>query len=136
MTTPFVDEMYDLLKNTLTEYEVIICRWPEYIFVLENAIADIEKAVIESLEKQYGDVLAPLKDCIAPKKFGLKYVQKLTKRNSVGPYTVPEDVSFVVELLVHIYLNFKSYYLTPYLLSAGHSPEYNEKTIRCFAAKD
>jgi hypothetical protein len=36
MTTPFVDEMYDLLKNTLTEYEVIICRWPEYIFVLEN----------------------------------------------------------------------------------------------------
>jgi hypothetical protein len=36
MTTPFVDEMYDLLKKTLTEYEVIICRWPEYIFVLEN----------------------------------------------------------------------------------------------------
>jgi hypothetical protein len=36
MTTPFVDEMYDLLKNTLTEYEVIICGWPEYIFVLEN----------------------------------------------------------------------------------------------------
>jgi hypothetical protein len=94
MTTPFVDEMYDLLKNTLTEYEVIICRWPEYIFVLENAIADVEKAVIESLEKQYADVLAPLKDCIAPKKFGLKVVQKLTKRNSTVPYTVPEDVSF------------------------------------------
>lgn len=40
MTTPFVDEMYDLLKNTLTEYEVIICRWPEYIFVLENVCVD------------------------------------------------------------------------------------------------
>ncbi|KAG8072473.1 hypothetical protein GUJ93_ZPchr0006g44245 [Zizania palustris] len=99
MTTPFVDEMYDLLKNTLTEYEVIICRWPEYIFVLENAIADVEKAVIESLEKQYVDVLAPLKDCIAPKKFGLKYVQKLTKRNSVGPYTVPEDLGILLNTM-------------------------------------
>uniref|UniRef100_A0A0D9VLB5 MHD1 domain-containing protein n=1 Tax=Leersia perrieri TaxID=77586 RepID=A0A0D9VLB5_9ORYZ len=99
MTTPFVDEMYDLLKNTLTEYEVIICRWPEYIFVLENAIADVEKAVIESLEKQYGDVLAPLKDCIAPKKFGLKYVQKLTKRNSVVPYTVPEDLGILLNTM-------------------------------------
>ncbi|KAF8729856.1 hypothetical protein HU200_017314 [Digitaria exilis] len=99
MTTPFVDEMYDLLKKTLTEYEVIICRWPEYIFVLENAIADVEKAVIESLEKQYADVLAPLKDCIAPKKFGLKVVQKLTKRNSTVPYTVPEDIGILLNTL-------------------------------------
>jgi len=60
----------------------------------QKAIADVEKAVIESLEKQYADVLAPLKDCIAPKKFGLKVVQKLTKRNSTVPYTVSEDVSF------------------------------------------
>lgn len=99
MTTPFVDEMYDLLKKTLTEYEVIICRWPEYIFVLENAIADVEKAVIESLEKQYADVLAPLKDCIAPKKFGLKVVQKLTKRNSTVPYIVPEDLGILLNTL-------------------------------------
>nr|CAB3448038.1 unnamed protein product [Digitaria exilis] len=99
MTTPFVDEMYDSLKKTLTEYEVIICRWPEYIFVLENAIADVEKAVIESLEKQYADVLAPLKDCIAPKKFGLKVVQKLTKRNSTVPYTVPEDIGILLNTL-------------------------------------
>ncbi|CAL5054437.1 unnamed protein product [Urochloa decumbens] len=99
MTTPFVDEMYDLLKNTLTEYEVIICRWPEYIFVLENAIADVEKAVIESLEKQYADILAPLKDCIAPKKFGLKVVQKLTKRNSTVPYIVPEDLGILLNTL-------------------------------------
>jgi hypothetical protein len=56
----------------------------------------VEKAVIESLEKQYADVLAPLKDCIAPKKFGLKVVQKLTKRNSMVPYSVPDDVSFVI----------------------------------------
>uniref|UniRef100_A0ACD5YQX9 Uncharacterized protein n=1 Tax=Avena sativa TaxID=4498 RepID=A0ACD5YQX9_AVESA len=99
MTTPFVDEMYDLLKNTLTEYEVIICRWPDYIFVLENAIADVEKAVIDSLEKQYADILAPLKDCIAPKKFGLKYVQKLTKRNSTCPYIVPEDLGILLNTM-------------------------------------
>ncbi|CAM0944009.1 unnamed protein product [Alopecurus aequalis] len=99
MTTPFVDEMYDLLKNTLTEYEVIICRWPEYIFVLENAIADVEKAVIDSLERQYADILAPLKDCIAPKKFGLKYVQKLTKRNSTCPYIVPEDLGILLNTM-------------------------------------
>jgi hypothetical protein len=61
----------------------------------QKAIADVEKVVIESLEKQYADVLTPLKDCIAPKKFGLKVVQKLTKRNSMVPYSVPEDVSFV-----------------------------------------
>lgn len=65
----------------------------------QKAIADVEKAVIESLEKQYADVLAPLKDCIAPKKFGLKVVQKLTKRNSTVPYTLPEDVSFGINSL-------------------------------------
>lgn len=35
-TTPFVEDMYDRLKETLNEYEVITCRWPEYTFVLEN----------------------------------------------------------------------------------------------------
>lgn len=35
-TTPFVDEMYDRLREMLNDYEIIICRWPEYIFVLEN----------------------------------------------------------------------------------------------------
>lgn len=35
-TTPFIDEIYDLLKETLSEYDVIISRWPEYIFPLES----------------------------------------------------------------------------------------------------
>lgn len=90
-TTPFVDDMYDRLKDTLNDYEVIICRWPEYIFGLENAVADIEKAIVEALDKQYADVLAPVKENMAPKKFGLKYVQKLAKR-SVCPYVVPEEL--------------------------------------------
>ncbi|XP_078429702.1 pesticidal crystal cry8Ba protein [Wolffia australiana] len=98
-TTPFVDEMYDRLREMLNEYEVIICRWPEYIFLLENAVADVEKAVIEALEKQYVDVLAPLKDSMTPKKFGLKYVQKLAKRGSPLPYTVPEELGIVLNTM-------------------------------------
>lgn len=94
-TTPFIDEMYDRLKETLNDYEVIIRRWPEYTFVLENAVADIEKATVDALEKQYADVLSPLKENLAPKKFGLKYMQKLTKR-SVCPYVVPDELGVLL----------------------------------------
>ncbi|XWS21422.1 hypothetical protein CRYUN_Cryun30bG0053700 [Craigia yunnanensis] len=94
-TTPFVDEMYDRLRDTLNDYEVIICRWPEYIFVLENAISDVEKAIVEALDKQYADVVSPLKENLAPKKFGLKYMQKLAKR-SVCSYTVPDELGILL----------------------------------------
>ncbi|XP_015874207.3 uncharacterized protein LOC107411178 [Ziziphus jujuba] len=94
-TTPFVDDMYDRLKETLSNYEVIICRWPEYTFVLEHAIADVEKAIVEALDKQYADVLSPLKENLAPKKFGLKYVQKLAKR-SVSSYVVPDELGVLL----------------------------------------
>ncbi|KAF5456023.1 hypothetical protein F2P56_025539 [Juglans regia] len=94
-TTPFVDDMYDRLKETLSDYEIIICRWPEYIFGLEIAIADIEKAIVEALDKQYADVLSPVKEHLAPKKFGLKYVQKLAKR-SVCPYMVPDELGILL----------------------------------------
>ncbi|KAG5010172.1 hypothetical protein JHK87_018687 [Glycine soja] len=57
-TTPFVDDMYERLKETLTDYEVIIFRWPEYTLVLENqVVADIEKAIVEALDNQYADVM-------------------------------------------------------------------------------
>ncbi|KAL5714311.1 hypothetical protein ACHQM5_016292 [Ranunculus cassubicifolius] len=94
-TTPFVDDMYDRLKATLNEYENVVCRWPEYTFALENAIADVEKAIVEALEKQYADVISPLKDNLAPKKFGFKYIQKLTKRSD-GLYTVPEELGILL----------------------------------------
>ncbi|PKU65321.1 uncharacterized protein LOC110094324 [Dendrobium catenatum] len=96
LTTPFVDEIYDLLRNTLKEYDVIICRWPEYTSPLENVIAEVEKSVIEALERQYADALAPLKDALSPKKFGLKYVQKLAKRSHLGPYTVHDDLGLLL----------------------------------------
>ncbi|XP_054789232.1 uncharacterized protein LOC129294776 [Prosopis cineraria] len=94
-TTPFIDDMYERLKETLTDYEVIISRWPEYTLVLENAIADIEKAIVEALDKQYADVLSPIKENIIPKKFGLKYVQKLTKR-SASSYIVPDELGILL----------------------------------------
>ena len=81
-----------------TSDSIVIIDWPFFAFSIKKAIADIEKAVIEALEKQYADVLAPLKDSMMPKKFGLKYVQKLAKRNSVYPYTVPDDVSSLITL--------------------------------------
>ncbi|KAG4954837.1 hypothetical protein JHK87_040431 [Glycine soja] len=98
-TTPFVDDMYERLKETLTDYEVIICRWPEYTLVLENAIADIEKAIVEALDKQYADVLSPLKESMGPKKFGLnKYVQKLAKRSTCA-YVVPDELGILLNSL-------------------------------------
>ncbi|XP_054798658.1 LOW QUALITY PROTEIN: uncharacterized protein LOC129303394 [Prosopis cineraria] len=94
-TTPFVDDMYERVKETLKNYDVIICRWPEYTLVLENAIADIEKATIEALDRQYADVLSPLKENMTPKKFGLKYVQKLTKRPA-SLYVVPDELGILL----------------------------------------
>ncbi|XP_047342130.1 uncharacterized protein LOC124945693 [Impatiens glandulifera] len=91
-TTPFIDETYNRLMETLNDYEVIISLWPDYTTVLEDAIADIEKATMETLEKQYADVLLPIKENFAPKKFGLKYVHKLTKRSTLQ-YVVPDEVN-------------------------------------------
>ncbi|KAL7143913.1 hypothetical protein ABFS83_08G223200 [Erythranthe nasuta] len=94
-TTPFIDDIYGRLKETLAEYDVIISRWPEYTFALENAIADIEKAVVESLEKQYAEVLSPLKESTMPMKFGLKYVQKFAKGNT-PPYNVSTELGVLL----------------------------------------
>ncbi|GJR36049.1 hypothetical protein Tco_1211733 [Tanacetum coccineum] len=71
-----------------------------YVFVLNEsaAIVDVEKAVIEALEKQYADVLAPLKENLAPKKLGVKYVQKLTKRIPT-PYVAPSEIGVLLILM-------------------------------------
>ncbi|KAG6397519.1 hypothetical protein SASPL_143688 [Salvia splendens] len=94
-TTPFIDDIYGRIKETLTEYDVIISRWPEYTFALETAIADVEKTVVETLEKQYADVLSLLKENTNNKRFGLKYVQKFTKGNS-PPYVVTAELGVLL----------------------------------------
>ncbi|KAE8718175.1 Ribosomal protein L10 family protein isoform 2 [Hibiscus syriacus] len=93
-TTPFIDDMYDQLTQTLNEYEIIFSRWPEFALILENAIADVEKAIIKSLDRQFADVLAPLKDGLAPKIIG-KYVQKFTKGTPVI-YVVPDELGVLL----------------------------------------
>ncbi|KAL3524882.1 hypothetical protein ACH5RR_013254 [Cinchona calisaya] len=51
-TTPFVDDIYDQLKETLKEYDIIISHWPEHTIQLERAMTDVEKAIVETMEKQ------------------------------------------------------------------------------------
>lgn len=50
---------------------------------------DTERAMLEALEKQFSEVLNPLKDS---KITVLKYVQTLTKK---GTYAVPKEVCFL-----------------------------------------
>ncbi|XVE86848.1 hypothetical protein DITRI_Ditri18aG0068200 [Diplodiscus trichospermus] len=99
-TAPFINDMYDQLIETLNEYEIIIFRWPEFTIVLENTIGDVEKAIIKALERQYADVLAPLKDSLSPKIFG-KYVQKFTK-GTAGTYIVPDELGVLLNSMKRI----------------------------------
>ncbi|KAG9448831.1 hypothetical protein H6P81_008796 [Aristolochia fimbriata] len=89
-TSPFVEDMYDKIKDTLSEYETVVNRWPQYCLTLENAIATVERAVVKALEKHFCEILAPLKDSI-PKKLGIQ-VQKLTRRQSQSLYHVPNQL--------------------------------------------
>ncbi|XP_009601182.1 uncharacterized protein [Nicotiana tomentosiformis] len=115
-TTPFVDDIYERIKETLAEYDAVIRRWPEYLFSLETAIADVEKAVIGALDKHYADVLSPLKENVMPIKLGLKYVQKITK-GTVCPYAVCKELGILLNsmkrmldvLRPQIELQFKSW---------------------------
>ncbi|KAL2652043.1 hypothetical protein R1flu_020171 [Riccia fluitans] len=96
VTVPFVEEMYERIRDTLNEYEVIINRWPEYTISLENAVADVERAIISAIEKQYSDVLTPLKDVMITKKFSIQYMQKLTRRRSICLYSVPSQLGVML----------------------------------------
>jgi hypothetical protein len=58
----------------------------------------VERAIIKALEKQYNDILTPLKDSIQ-KKLNMQ-VQKLTRRQSMTIYSVPNQVSV---LCMHIF---------------------------------
>eukprot|EP00250_Pteridium_aquilinum_P008976 c18351_g1_i1 orf=647-4504(+) len=91
-TSPFVEEMYDRIKDTLNEYDTLLNHWPEYTLTLETAIADVETAVVAALEKQYTEALTPLKDVMVTKKFTLQYMQKLTRRRSITLYSVPSQL--------------------------------------------
>ncbi|GAV68420.1 hypothetical protein CFOL_v3_11923 [Cephalotus follicularis] len=99
-TSPFAEEMYGKIKDSLAEYEVVINRWPQYSLILENAVANVESAIIKSLEKQYNDILTPLKDSI-PKRLNM-HVQKLTRRQSTTLYSVPNQLGIFLNTIKRI----------------------------------
>ncbi|KAB2022565.1 hypothetical protein ES319_D07G221400v1 [Gossypium barbadense] len=99
-TSPFAEEMYEKIKDSLIGYEVVINRWPQYSLVLENAVANVERAIIKALEKQYNDILTPLKDSI-PKRLNM-HVQKLTRRQSTALYSVPSQLGIFLNTVKRI----------------------------------
>lgn len=67
----------------------------------------MERAIIKALERQYSDVLIPLKDSV-PKKLGMQ-VQKLARRQSTALYSAPPQVRAshaTADSLLHIKLIF------------------------------
>ncbi|KAF7140396.1 hypothetical protein RHSIM_Rhsim06G0182800 [Rhododendron simsii] len=99
-TSPFAEEMYEKIKEMLIEYEVVMNRWPQYSLVVENAVANVERAIIKALEKQYSDILAPLKDSI-PKRLGMQ-VQKITGRQSTALYSIPSQLGTFLNTIKRI----------------------------------
>ncbi|EOX93622.1 Uncharacterized protein TCM_002512 isoform 1 [Theobroma cacao] len=99
-TSPFAEEMYEKIKDSLSGYEVVINRWPQYSLVLENAVANVERAIVKALEKQYNDILTPLKDSI-PKRLNM-HVQKLTRRQSTALYSVPSQLGIFLNTVKRI----------------------------------
>ncbi|KAL8160420.1 hypothetical protein V2J09_001957 [Rumex salicifolius] len=89
-TNSFIDNMFDQLKNTINVYEDIISRFPNFALPLEKAIADVQNAVVEALDRNYAEFLSPLKENLS--RFGFKQVQRLTKRAEII-YNVPPEVS-------------------------------------------
>lgn len=60
---------------------------------LIQAVADVEREIMKALEKQYMETLIPLRDGIP--KILEKQVQRLTRRQSIAPYIVPNQVYMV-----------------------------------------
>lgn len=65
-------------------------------------MANIERAIVKSLEKQYSEILTPLKDSI-PKRLHLQ-VQKLARRQSATVQLVPNQVSYLCMLILNFSL--------------------------------
>ncbi|KAG8386690.1 hypothetical protein BUALT_Bualt03G0175200 [Buddleja alternifolia] len=99
-TSPFAEEMFEKMTVMLSEYEVVINQWPQYTLILENAAANVERAIIKALERQYHDILTPLKDSI-PKRLGMQ-VQKLARRQSTTYYSIPSQLGIFLNTMKRI----------------------------------
>ncbi|XP_042067514.1 uncharacterized protein LOC121810862 isoform X1 [Salvia splendens] len=99
-TSPFAEDMFEKLERMLSEYEVVINRWPQYTLILENAAANVERAIIKAMERQYHDILTPLRDSI-PKRLGMQ-VQKLARRQSTAHYAIPSQLGIFLNTIKRI----------------------------------
>lgn len=52
-TSPFVEEVYERIKETLNEYEIIIHRWPEYIFSLEHVSTLLRNQILKTVDSHF-----------------------------------------------------------------------------------
>ncbi|XP_073135598.1 uncharacterized protein [Henckelia pumila] len=99
-TSLFAENMFEKMTKMLVEYEVVINRWPQYTLILENAAANVERAIIKAMERQYNDILTPLKDSI-PKRLGMQ-VQKLARRQSTTYYSIPSQLGIFLNTMKRI----------------------------------
>ncbi|KAF2609997.1 hypothetical protein F2Q70_00010752 [Brassica cretica] len=96
--TSAYDIILERLNGTLDEYDIIIRRWPEYAISLEKVVADAEKAIVEAMEKQFAEIISPLKES---KIFGLKIVKKFTK-GAPNPYAVPKELGVLLNSMKRV----------------------------------
>ena len=128
--------MSNLMVLFLFMFILLYAKWTCFIFGTcgyEKAIADVEKAIIKALERQYADVLAPLKDSLAPKIFG-KYIQKFTK-GTAGTYIVPDEVKFCLHVLLICAVYLLQLKKNDYF-SVGSSFEFHEEDTLCTSFQD
>ncbi|KAF6173639.1 hypothetical protein GIB67_022998 [Kingdonia uniflora] len=65
-TSPFVEDMYEKIKDFLIEYEVVINRWPQYSLILENLgiFLNTIKRVLDVLHCRVDDIFKPWASCV------------------------------------------------------------------------
>ncbi|XP_028075204.1 uncharacterized protein LOC114277513 isoform X1 [Camellia sinensis] len=68
--------------------------------ISQQAVANVERAIIKAMKKQYSDILTPLKGSI-PKRLGMQ-VHKLTGRQSTALYSVPSQLGTFLNTIKRI----------------------------------
>lgn len=92
--------LYHALGSIISHFYSFCDNLKPLFFVFLKSVADVERAIIKALEKQYNDILTPLKDTI-PKRLNM-HVQKLTRRQSTTQYFVPNQVSALFLCIIGI----------------------------------
>lgn len=86
------------LGFSCTEVLVFMMIPKTVLLAIRQAVANVERAIIKALERQYNDILTPLKNSV-PKKLGMQ-VQKLARRQSTALYYVPPQVG--IHLIIEV----------------------------------